>query len=48
MHAKDTDAVARHLLTATSARDLEITSRGLENAFVTLTGDARTATEESR
>jgi len=35
----DTDAVARWLLTQTSARDLEITSRGLEEAFLALTGD---------
>jgi ABC-2 type transport system ATP-binding protein len=41
VHAKDSDAVARHLLTHTAARDLEITSRGLEDAFISLTGDAR-------
>jgi len=35
----DSDAVARHLLTATVARDLEITARGLEDAFLALTGD---------
>jgi ABC-2 type transport system ATP-binding protein len=40
VHAKDTDAVARHLLTATPAHDLEITARGLEEAFLSLTGDA--------
>jgi ABC-2 type transport system ATP-binding protein len=39
IHAKDTDAVARHLLTVTSAYDLEITARGLEDAFLSLTGD---------
>src|SRR3954447_19839065 len=39
VHAKDTDAVARHLLTATPAHDLEITARGLEDAFLSLTGD---------
>jgi ABC-2 type transport system ATP-binding protein len=33
----DSDAVARHLLTHTPARDLEITSRGLEDAFISLT-----------
>jgi ABC-2 type transport system ATP-binding protein len=38
VHAKDSDAVARHLLTTTNARDLEITSRGLEDAFLSLTG----------
>jgi ABC-2 type transport system ATP-binding protein len=39
LHAKDTDAVARHLLTQTDAHDLEITARGIEEAFLTLTGD---------
>jgi ABC-2 type transport system ATP-binding protein len=39
--AKDSDAVARHLLTATPAHDLQITSRGLEDAFIALTGDNR-------
>jgi ABC-2 type transport system ATP-binding protein len=39
VHATDTDAVARHLLTETPAHDLEITARGLEDAFLTLTGD---------
>jgi ABC-2 type transport system ATP-binding protein len=37
VNATDSDAVARHLLTATSAHDLEITSRGLEDAFISLT-----------
>jgi ABC-2 type transport system ATP-binding protein len=41
IHASDSDAVARHLLTATPARDLQITSRGLEDAFIALTGDPR-------
>jgi ABC-2 type transport system ATP-binding protein len=40
VHAKDTDTVARHLLTETPAHDLEITARGLEEAFLSLTGDA--------
>jgi ABC-2 type transport system ATP-binding protein len=40
LHARDTDAVARYLLTQTGARDLEITARGMEEAFLTLTGDA--------
>lgn len=35
--ASDSDAVARHLLTETAARDLEITARGLEDAFLALT-----------
>jgi ABC-2 type transport system ATP-binding protein len=39
IHSRDTDAVARHLLTHTDARDLEITARGLEDAFLALTGD---------
>src|SRR3954470_9208644 len=41
IHAADSDAIARHLLTATPARDLQITSRGLEDAFIALTGDPR-------
>jgi ABC-2 type transport system ATP-binding protein len=40
VRAKDSDAVARFLLTETSARDLEITADNLEDAFLTLTGDA--------
>jgi ABC-2 type transport system ATP-binding protein len=40
VHAKDTDAVARYLLTETDACDLEITARGIEEAFLTLTGEA--------
>jgi ABC-2 type transport system ATP-binding protein len=42
LHASDTDAVARHLLTRTSARDLEITARSIEDAFLSLTGDDET------
>lgn len=38
VHAKDTDTVARYLLAETDARDLEITARGLEEAFLNLTG----------
>ena len=38
VHTKDSDAVARHLLTHTDARNLEITSQGLEDAFLSLTG----------
>jgi ABC-2 type transport system ATP-binding protein len=38
VHSSDTDAVARHLLNRTCARDLEITARGLEDAFLALTG----------
>ncbi len=39
IHASDSDAVARHLLTSTPARDLEVTARGIEDAFIALTGD---------
>jgi ABC-2 type transport system ATP-binding protein len=39
VHAADSDVVARYLLTSTAARDLEITSRNLEDAFIALTGD---------
>jgi ABC-2 type transport system ATP-binding protein len=41
VRAADSDAVARHLLTSTPARDLQITSRGLEDAFLALTGENR-------
>jgi ABC-2 type transport system ATP-binding protein len=39
IHSGDSDAVARYLLTRTSARDLEIAARGIEEAFLALTGD---------
>jgi len=39
VHARDTDPVARHLLTRTPAKDLEITSRNLEEAFLALTAE---------
>ena len=39
IHAKDTDAVARYLLTQTDARDVEIAAKGIEEAFLSLTGD---------
>ena len=39
IHSSDSDKVARHLLTSTSARDLEIATRGIEEAFLALTGD---------
>ncbi len=48
IHAKDSDAIARYLLTQTSARDLEITSRGLEDAFLSLTGDQHDDEEQNR
>jgi ABC-2 type transport system ATP-binding protein len=45
VHATDSDAVARYLLTSTGARDLEITARGIEDAFLALTGDDETSNE---
>jgi ABC-2 type transport system ATP-binding protein len=39
IHSTDSDAVARYLLTSTPARDLEIITRGLEDAFIALTSD---------
>ncbi len=39
VHTSDSDAVARYLLTATPAVDLEVTGRNLEDAFIALTGD---------
>jgi len=39
IHASDSDAVARYLLTSTPARDMEINTRGLEDAFIALTSD---------
>ncbi|HKT55329.1 MAG TPA: ABC transporter ATP-binding protein [Microbacterium sp.] len=39
LHTKDSDAVARHLLTQTAARDLEITAQNLESVFLALTAD---------
>ncbi|GAA4733690.1 ABC transporter ATP-binding protein [Pedococcus ginsenosidimutans] len=35
----DSDAVLRHLLTHTTAHDLEVTTRGLEDAFISLTSE---------
>jgi ABC-2 type transport system ATP-binding protein len=40
IHSTDSDAVARYLLTRTAAHDLEIESRGIEDAFIALTADA--------
>jgi ABC-2 type transport system ATP-binding protein len=45
IHTKDSDAVARYLLTQTDARDLEITAKGLEEAFLSLTGENTDDTE---
>src|SRR5215475_1062275 len=39
IHTNDSDAAARYLLTETPARDLEIAARGIEEAFLALTGD---------
>ncbi len=39
IHSNDSDAVARYLLTRTTARDLEVAARGIEEAFLALTGD---------
>jgi ABC-2 type transport system ATP-binding protein len=47
IRAKDSDAVARHLLTTTAARDLEITAHNLEDAFFALTGDDEPVLEGS-
>ncbi len=41
----DSDAVAKYLLTATPARDLEIVAHNLEEAFLNLTGDQPVAAE---
>lgn len=41
VHTKESDAVARFLLTETAARDLEITSKNLEEAFLSLTGEVQ-------
>src|SRR3954464_11203937 len=40
LRGRDCDAVARHLLVDTPAHDLQITSRGLEDAFLAMTGPA--------
>ncbi|MQW77812.1 ATP-binding cassette domain-containing protein [Nocardioides sp. dk4132] len=40
VHTTASDTTARHLLTHTAARDLEITAHGLEDAFLSLTGEA--------
>jgi ABC-2 type transport system ATP-binding protein len=45
IHASDSDSVAKYLLTRTSATNLEITARALEDAFIALTSDAAPAGE---
>jgi ABC-2 type transport system ATP-binding protein len=47
VHATDSDAVARYLLGQTVARDLEITTRGIEDAFIALTSDDAETTSTS-
>jgi ABC-2 type transport system ATP-binding protein len=42
VRTRDSDGLARHLLTATPAHDLQITSRGLEDAFLALTQNGAT------
>ena len=44
----DSDAVARYLLTATAARDVEIIAHNLEDAFLSLTSDEPAPAVESR
>lgn len=39
VQTKDSDAVARYLLTATNAKDVEITAHALEDAFLALTSN---------
>jgi ABC-2 type transport system ATP-binding protein len=39
---RDSDALARHLLTSTPAHDLEVSARGLEDAFLALTRNTTT------
>jgi len=47
VHATDSDPVARYLLTSTPARDLEITARGIEDAFIALTSDDKNSTSSA-
>jgi ABC-2 type transport system ATP-binding protein len=43
LRGRDSDAIARHLLTTTKASDLEITAQNLEDAFVALTSEGTSA-----
>lgn len=43
VHTDDSDALARHLLTRTDARDVEITAQTLENVFLALTSEGASA-----
>jgi ABC-2 type transport system ATP-binding protein len=47
VHSKDSDSVARYLLTSTQARDLEVTARGIEDAFIALTSDDKSSTSSA-
>ncbi|PZO99213.1 MAG: ABC transporter ATP-binding protein [Dermacoccus nishinomiyaensis] len=48
VHTSDSDAVARELLTRTTAHSLDITSRGIEDAFVELTSPSEARATVSR
>jgi ABC-2 type transport system ATP-binding protein len=39
IHTRDSDAVTRHLLTQTEARDLEVAAQNLESVFLALTSE---------
>ncbi|PPF64096.1 ABC transporter ATP-binding protein [Clavibacter michiganensis] len=43
LHTSDSDALARHLLTHTAARDIEITRQNLESVFLALTSEGVSA-----
>ena len=43
INTKDSDAIARHLLTQTAARDVEITAQNLESVFLALTSEGVSA-----
>ncbi len=43
IHTSDSDALARHLLTQTPARDIEITAQNLESVFLALTSEGATS-----
>lgn len=48
IHTSDSDTVARELLTRTTAHDLDITSRGIGDAFVELTSPCEARATVSR
>jgi ABC-2 type transport system ATP-binding protein len=48
VHARDTDAVARYLLSRTDARNLEISARSIEDAFLSLTGDDQETADQAQ